>query len=40
MPLQPSDERLLLLDSRPVAGMEVVAVNPAVNNHGTKGRNC
>jgi putative SOS response-associated peptidase YedK len=36
-PTTPTDKLLLLLDSRPVAGMEVVAVNPAVNsprNHG------
>jgi putative SOS response-associated peptidase YedK len=36
-PAAPTDRLLPLLDSRPVAGMEVVAVNPAVNNPRNQG---
>jgi putative SOS response-associated peptidase YedK len=36
-PATPAEKLLPLLDSRPVAGMEVVAVNPAVNNPRNQG---
>jgi putative SOS response-associated peptidase YedK len=36
-PTTPTDKLLPLLDSRPVAGMDVVAVNPAVNNPRNQG---
>ena len=36
-PMTPTDRLLPLLDSRPVAGMEVVAVNSAVNNRRNDG---
>jgi putative SOS response-associated peptidase YedK len=36
-PATPTDKLLPLLDSRPVAGMEVVSVNPAVNNPRNQG---
>ena len=36
-PAAPTDRLLPLLDSRPVAGVEVVAVNPAVNNPRNQG---
>jgi putative SOS response-associated peptidase YedK len=39
-PTTPTDKLQPLLDSRPVAGMEVVAVNPAVNNPGNQGPDC
>jgi putative SOS response-associated peptidase YedK len=33
----PTDKRLPLLDSRPIAGLGVVAVNPAVDNSRNQG---
>ena len=36
-PTTPTDRLLPLVDSRPVAEMEVVAVNPAVNNPRNQG---
>ena len=36
-PASATDRLLPLLDSRPIAGMEVVAVNPAVNNSRNQG---
>jgi len=36
-PATPTDKLLPLLDARPAAGMEVVAVNPAVNNPRNQG---
>jgi putative SOS response-associated peptidase YedK len=39
-PATPTDKLVPLLDSRPVAGMEVVAVNPAVNNPRNQGPEC
>jgi putative SOS response-associated peptidase YedK len=39
-PGTPTDRLMPLLDSRPVAGMDVVAVNPAVNNPRNQGPGC
>jgi putative SOS response-associated peptidase YedK len=37
-PITPTDRLLPLIDSRPVDGMQVVAVNPAVKNPRNQGR--